>query len=620
MFVIGTAGHVDHGKSTLIQALTGIDPDRLREEKERGMTINLGFAWLSLPSGREVSIVDVPGHERFIKNMLAGVGGIDLALLVVAANEAVMPQTREHLAILDLLQVKQGLVAITKSDLVDKDWQELVAAEVEETLKGTSLEGAPIQAVSAHTGQGLPDLLSTIDALLEVTDAPKDLGRPRLPVDRSFVISGFGSVATGTLTDGTLSVGQEVELILAQKRARIRGLQTHRKSEETAQPGTRTAVNLSGISHEEVIRGEVVTIPGWLKPTTVMDVRLRLIAGLPRPLKHSTTVSVHIGTSEALSRVLLLDRDQLQPGETGWAQLRLQQPIAAVKDDFFVIRSSETTLGGGNIVDPNARRHRRKDSATLKRLAILQEGTSEQALLEALESLGHSTLESLARRANVSIDQALAQIQALVQQDQVLTLGTSTVSGNTVLLPRSRWAKITEQVRDTIASYHRQFPLRRGIPREEVRSRLGLEDNASSLVLSEMVKNGLIAEEDAWVRLPEYRITISQAQRQQLDQYLHQLESVPYSPPTEEPLETDLLNVLVEEGKVVKVSESVVFTTQAYREMVKKITGHLEVEGKITIAQVRDLLDTSRKYALALMEHLDQRRITRRVGDERVLR
>ena len=620
MFVIGTAGHVDHGKSTLIEALTGVDPDRLQEEKERGMTIDLGFAWLRLPSGREVSIVDVPGHERFIKNMLAGVGGIDLALLVVAADEAVMPQTREHLAILDLLQVKQGLVAVTKSDLVDKDWQELVAAEVEDTLKGTSLEGAPIKVVSAHTGQGLPELLSTVDSLLETTDAPKDLGRPRLPVDRSFVISGFGAVATGTLTDGTLSVGQEVELVLAQKRARIRGLQTHRKSEETAQPGTRTAVNLSGISHEEIKRGEVVTIPGWLKPTKVMDVRLRLIAGLPRPLKHSTTVSVHIGTSETLSRVLLLDRDQMEPGETGWAQFRLQQPIAAVKDDYFVIRSSETTLGGGNIVDPSARRHRRKDNATLKRLAVLQEGTSEQVLLEALESLGHSTLESLARRANVSLDQAFTQIQTLAKQGQVLTLGTSPVSGNTVLIPRSLWTKMTEKVRDAIARYHRQFPLRQGVPREEVRSRLGLEDNASALVLSEMVKDGLITEEDAWVQLPDHRVTVSQAQRQQLDQYLNQLESVPHSPPTEDPLETDLLNVLVEEGKVVKVSDSVVFTTQAYREMVDIITGHLQVEGKITVAQVRDLLDTSRKYALALMEHLDQQRITRRVGDERVLR
>ena len=291
-----------------------------------------------------------------------------------------------------------------------------------------------------------------------------------------------------------------------------------------------------------------------------------------------------------------------------------------MRDDFFVIRSSETTLGGGNVVDPNARRHRRKDSATLTRLAVLLEGTGEQVVLEALEALGNSTLESLARRANVSMDEALDQIHTLVQQGEVLTLGASPITGSTILLPQSKWAKLIEQVRDTIAKYHHQFPLRLGIPREEVRSRLGLEDTTSSLVLSEMVKNGIIAEEDAWLRLPEHQVTVSQAQRQQIDQYLHNLESVPYSPPTEAPLETDLLNVLVEEGQVVKVSDSVVFTTHAYREMVKIITGHLEAEGKITVAQVRDLLDTSRKYALALMEHLDQQRITRRVGDERVLR
>ena len=620
MFVIGTAGHVDHGKSTLVQALTGIDPDRLREEKERGMTIDLGFAWLSLPSGREVSIVDVPGHERFIKNMLAGVGGIDLALLVVAADEAVMPQTLEHLAILDILQIKRGLVAVTKSDLVDKDWLDLVAAEVEETLKGTTLEGAPIIAVSAYTGQGLPELLSTIDSLLEVTEARRDMGRPRLPVDRSFVITGFGTVVTGTLTDGTFTVGQEVELVLARKRARIRGLQTHRKSEDTALPGTRTAINLSGVSHDEVSRGDVLTNPGWLKPAIALDVYLRLIANAPRPLKHNATISVHTGTTETLGRVRLLDRDQLLPGESGWGQLRVQRPVAVIKGDFFVIRSSETTLGGGNVVDPYAKRHRRLHLATLEHLAVLQEGTGDEVLLEALNTQEPLNMGTLARRANISLSEARTRLQTLIDNGQAVALGNGSLNDGTPLLSASLWEEVRERGRKALETYHRQFPMRRGAPREEVRNRLGLEGHASPLSLQRLIREGIMAEDDAWLRLPEHEVALSQQQRQQLDDYVQVLQSEPYSPPTAEPPGQDLLNLLVDEGKVVKVRDSVVFTAEAYQRMVDGIIQHLKDEGKITVAQVRDIFNTSRKYALALMEHLDQRRITRRVGDERVLR
>lgn len=283
MYVVGTAGHVDHGKSTLIKALTGIDPDRLPQEKERGMTIELGFAWLTLPSGQEVSIVDVPGHERFVRNMLAGVGGIDLALLVIAADEGVMPQTREHLAILDLLQIKRSMVVITKADLVDEELLELVSIETEEVLQGTVLEGAPMIPVSAYTGQGLDDLLQKMDDILSSTPTRQDLGRPRLAVDRSFTVAGFGTVVTGTLLDGTFSVGQEVEMVPSGRRCRIRGLQSHRQKVEVADPGRRLAVNLSGISHDEVQRGEIVTNPRWLNPTTMIDAKVKLIGSATSP-------------------------------------------------------------------------------------------------------------------------------------------------------------------------------------------------------------------------------------------------------------------------------------------------------------------------------------------------
>ena len=619
MFVIGTAGHVDHGKSVLVEALTGIDPDRLEEEKRRGMTIDLGFAWMTLPSGREVSLVDVPGHERFIKNMLAGVGGIDLALLVIAADESVMPQTREHLAILDLLQVSRGLIAITKKDLVDDDWLELVEAEAEELLKGTALEGAGIFPVSAFTGDGMPELIAAIDSLLEQTPPRRDIGRPRLPIDRSFVISGFGTVVTGTLMEGTLSVGQEVELVLAGKGSRIRGLQTHRKSEETVQPGTRTAANLAGVSHEEAWRGDVLTIPRWLKAARTIDVQLRLVASLLRPLKHNTTVTLHTGTSETFCRVLLLDRDQLHPGDTGWAQLRLEQPVPVVKGDYFIIRSSETTLGGGNVVGAQARRHRRSDASTIERLEMLQEGSSGEALLAALEAHGPLDIKTLAQQVNLSLEETRNWAASLAEEGNILSLNPKH-GGTSILVSFSLWSRTKGKVEAFLAEYHAQYPLRRGAPREEVRNRLISLPQTSQLLLEKLVQEGTVVEDDSLFKLPQHQPSISDAQRRELDEYVALLESDPFSPPNANLPRPDLLNILVEEGKVVKVSDTVVFTSNAYQDMVDRVVKHLESEGKITVAQVRDLFNTSRKYALALMEHLDQRRITRRTGDERVLR
>ena len=385
LYVIGTAGHVDHGKSTLVQALTGIDPDRLREEKERGMTIDLGFAWLRLPSGNEVSIVDVPGHERFVNNMLAGVGGIDLALLVVAADESVMPQTREHLAILDLLKVERGLVAVTKSDLVDDDWYELVETDVEDVLEDTALEGSAILPVSAVTGEGLPELLAAVDEMLRDSPPKRDLERPRLPIDRSFTIAGFGTVVTGTLIDGSLDAGEGVELVLSRRETRIRGLQTHRSKVDRAMPGTRVAANLSGIPHEDISRGEVLTRPGWLRPTGAMDVRLKIIPDAPHPVRHNMFVTVHTGSSEAIARVRLLETHSATQGETTWAQLKLSTPLAVIKGDSFVIRSNRTTLGGGDVVDPHARRHRRMFAPLLDRLSVMESGSDRDVILKTIE-------------------------------------------------------------------------------------------------------------------------------------------------------------------------------------------------------------------------------------------
>ncbi|TEU01960.1 MAG: selenocysteine-specific translation elongation factor, partial [Dehalococcoidia bacterium] len=467
MYVIGTAGHIDHGKSALIEALTGIDPDRLREEKERGLTIDLGFAWLTLPNGDEVSIVDVPGHERFIKNMLAGVGGIDLALRVIAADEGVMPQTREHLAIIDLLGIQHGVVAVTKADLVEPEFAELVAADAEETLRGTTLENAPLLLCSAVTRQGLDDLVAALQSELAKTPAKRDIDRPRLPIDRAFTIAGFGTVVTGTLLDGSLREGQEVEVLPPGLRSRIRGLQTHRQKVETAPLGRRTAVNLAGLSVEELERGMVVTTPGWLRPTTAVDVRLRAVRYLRRPLRHSMTVTFHTGSVEVEGRLLLLDREELPPEESAWAQLRLARPVAAVKGDGFVIRDPNDTLGGGRIVGTQAPRHRRFHPPTIDRLETMDSGSPREAVLIAVAAAEPMPLRDLRRSLDLAADEVRATVESALAAGDLLALDSGPPTEGTLLFSAQGFATLSERMKAALADYHRQFPLRRGMPRKE---------------------------------------------------------------------------------------------------------------------------------------------------------
>ena len=620
MYVIGTAGHVDHGKSTLVEALTGIDPDRLREEKERGMTIDLGFAWLQLPSGNEVSIVDVPGHERFVNNMLAGVGGIDLALLVVAADESVMPQTREHLAILDLLRVERGLVAISKSDLVDEDWLELVMADVEDTLEGTALEGASIYSVSAMTGEGLPELISAIDGMLDDTPPKRDVGRPRLPIDRAFTISGFGTVVTGTLIDGKIQTGQEVELVVAGKSTRIRGLQTHKKGQTEAQPGTRVAANIINVSQDEVARGEVLTTEGWLRPTDAMDVRLRVIPDAPHPLRHNMYITVHTGSSEVVGRLRLLEQDVLEPGETGWAQIKLDAPLAVLKGDYYVIRSNRTTLGGGNIVETHARRHRRRHAPTIERLEAMELGSTQDILLTSIATEEPSDFLTLVNRTNMDADTVKSELEDMASEELVVQLGGEPIGRSSFLFTAGGWNGVVERTQQSLEAYYRQFPLRRGAPKEQLRSRLGMTAQVFNLAFSRLGEQGIVEEDGILVKLPGYEPTLNDAQGKEVEQYLRLLDSDPFSPPTDAPLDGEVLNLLDEQGKVVRVSETVVYSSDAYEQMVEIISAHIRENGEISVANVRDVLGTSRKYALALMDYLDHRRVTRRVGDTRVLR
>ena len=532
MYVIGTAGHVDHGKSTLVKALTNIDPDRLPEEKAREMTVDLGFAWMNLPSGREVSIVDVPGHERFIKNMVAGVGAIDLAMLIVAADESVMPQTREHLAILDILQIRKGMVVITKTDLADEELVELVKAEVEDILEGTSFAGCPMIAVSAHTGAGLDELRAALDRALDETEVRRDVGRPRLPIDRCFSISGFGTVVTGTLIDGSLAVGQEVELAGSGRRGRIRGLQSHQSRVEQAQPGVRLAVNLSGLSRGDIERGQVLTPAGWLSTTQRVDARFRMVRNAPHPLRHNEGVTFHIFTSESPARVRLLDADRLTAGNEGWVQLLLSSPLPVVKGDFFVIRSAEDTLGGGQIVDPNPRRrHRRFSEELAERLTTLSEGSGEDVILSVADQWGPCGLTVLSRRTNLPAPEVLERVKRLEEDGAAVTLGDLSGDADAVVYSEQGWNILKSKIALALQAHHNQYPLRRGAPAQEIRSRLETPQPVFLRVVARLAAEGFLAEDNASLRLPNHEVSLTPQMERQAAAYLESLESEPLLAP-----------------------------------------------------------------------------------------
>ena len=405
------------------------------------------------------------------------------------------------------------------------------------------------------------------------------------------------------------------------ERGRIRGLQSHRKKVDQADPGRRLAVNLSGIARDHIQRGEMITSSGWLTPTTRLDAQLKLIRDAPRPLKHNSNITFHLFTSEASARVRLLDREELRPGETGWGQLHLRDPVPVVKGDLFVIRTSDATLGGGKVVDPYpSRRHRRFVTPVIERLIAMAEGTGEGALLNAVEHLGPCDLNTLSQRANLPVEEALSGTLELAKAGQVVLLGDVSSQTDAVVYSSTAWASVKNTILKTLEAYHRQYPLRKGIPREELRSRLGLSPLSFPWLLQNLVAEAILEEEGSWIRSPGHRANVSQAQQKRIDQYVSALESEPYSPPTGDPLDAELLGLLIEEGKVVRVNETVVFAASAYNEMVERIVAHTREHGKITVADGRDLFDTSRKYILPLLEYLDQQRITRRVGDERVLR
>lgn len=635
MYVIGTAGHVDHGKSTLVQALTGIHPDRLKEEREREMTIDLGFAWLTLPNGEDIGIVDVPGHRDFIENMLAGIGGIDAVVFVIAADEGIMPQTREHLAILDLLQIPSGVVALTKIDLIDDpDWLGLVEEDIRAVLKGTVLENVPILRVSSHSKQGIPELLQALtDRLAERPPRP-DFKRPRLPVDRVFTIAGFGTVVTGTLSDGALHTGEEVQILPAGIRGRIRGLQTHKRKEDLAVPGSRTAVNISGINIDQVKRGDVIVHPGDYIPTRRLDMHFRLLPDLSHPLEHNTEVKLFLGAAEVVARVRLLGVEQLTPGHKGWLQLELEEPIIAVRGDRFILRrpSPGETLGGGSVVDPQPqKRHKRFSEETLANFEALARGTPAEVLLQSLSTIGPSTLGEVLARSNLDTNTARMVFNELYTSGQILALetlneksDTSLYHPNLLVSSPAGWEQLSGRFSQEVDSYHRAYPLRRGIPREELKSRLQLSTRLYNVTLRKLVANGQLIDNGTRVSKPNHHIQFTQSQKRQVDALIARFEETPFAPPTVKDciseVGDEIYTAMIELELLTPVPPDVVFQTTVYNEIVNKIRKLLEKQGTITAAEVRDHFNTSRRYALAILEHLDSQGITIRIGDARRLK
>lgn len=625
MYVIGTAGHVDHGKSTLVQALTGINPDRLAEEQRREMTIDLGFAHFTLPNGQPVSIVDVPGHERFIKNMLAGVGGIDAALLIVAADEGVMPQTEEHLHILDLLEVQHGLIVVTKADLVDDEWLDLVREDVWARLEGAPLAAAEMVTVSARTGAGLDELKHALERLLTHTPT-RTLARgvPRLAIDRVFTIGGFGTIVTGTLSDGPLQLGQELEIQPTGLRSRVRGLQTHGAQTDVALPGTRVAINVANLRVDQLHRGDVVTLPGHLRPTTLLDLKLRLVPEAPHPIAQNAALDLFVGAAEVPCRVTLLDAELLRPGEQGWVQLRLQRPVAVARGDRCIVRipSPSLTIGGGRVQDAQPQRHRRFRADVIAALETLSRGAPTELLLQAL---GDQPVEwsAAVKRSGLDETTARAAFAELYENRQVMQLTPdAALTPATWLISNAAWARLCATISTILASYHAKFALRPGMPREELKSKLGLASaRAFDAVLRLADHEQVIDPGETVVRLRNWAPRLNDRQQRQVAALLAVFRATPFTPPAKaewEPLGPDLIGYLINSGQLVRVSADVLFEAAAFGKLVEWTVHILETDGEVTVALVRDHFGTSRKYAVAFLEYLDERKLTRRVDDVRV--
>jgi selenocysteine-specific elongation factor len=630
--ILGTAGHIDHGKTSLIKAVTGINTDRLKEEQVRGITIELGFASLALPSGQKLGIVDVPGHEKFVKNMVAGATGIDIVALVIAADEGIMPQTREHMEICSLLDIKFGLVVLTKVDLVDEEWLELVKDEVTAFVRGTFLENAPVIPVSSSTGQGLPDFIKSLDDISKNVPIRRNAGLFRLPVDRVFTMKGFGTVITGTLIAGKVAVGDQIMLYPSQITSKVRGVQVHGESVPTAMAGMRTAINFQGLDKTLVNRGDIVATPSTLVSSHMVDVSLNYLAGNTKKLKNRTRVRFHSGTSEIMGIVVLLDREDLTPGETALAQIRLETPVSLIRDDRYVLRSYSPvrTIGGGRIINPIPAKHKPNKKEILEYLSVLTEDDSDSIIKAQIQAAGfggctYANLRLMVNLPEKQLDQAL---QIMLSQQTIIQIDKETRT----FIHQKAFSEIQELVQACLTAYHAKYPLKPGIPKEELKTRLpGTIDSKTFLiVVQHLIKTGQIVAEEDTVRLARHKVALAADQKTLRKQILTALESAQLSPPyfkdfchdLKVPLDQakEVLALLINEGLVVKIKEDLYYHQRPLEQLKQKLVDFLITHEEISTPQFKDMTGASRKFVIPLIEFFDSTQVTIRVGDIRKLR
>jgi selenocysteine-specific elongation factor len=631
-FVLGTAGHVDHGKTALIKALTGIDTDRLKEEKERGITIELGFASLLLPSGQTLGIVDVPGHEKFIKNMVSGAAGIDLVMMVIAADEGIMPQTKEHLHICSLLGISKGIVALTKIDLVEKDWLELVQSEISEFLRGSFLEGAPIVPVSALKEKGLNNLIEALEAAINNIPEKEDSGIFRLPVDRVFTMKGFGTVVTGTLVSDRIKSGEEIQILPEEITTRIRGIQVHNQPVEEAWAGQRTAINLQGIEKSAIKRGDVLARPETIRPSQRLDVFVEFLSSNSKNLKNRTLVRLHTGTSEIIARVILLEKDEIAPGQKAFAQLVLTNKDVVVAGDRFVLRSYSpiTTIGGGQIIDPLPAKHKRLNSKIIDELNLLQNGTLPEKISVILERAGFTgiNLRGLAFRLGINAKKIREALENLFSGKKAFLLD----SDDTTVISAYFAQQLEELITKNLTAYHKKNPLQEGISKEELKASLGhfISSKLFNMSMSSLNKKETIVSDKNNVRLSGHQVQLAG----ELDSLLQAIGKIYNEAGLTPPSLTDvvskfkdqkakaqsIINLMLKEGDLIKINEELCFASEALEKLRGDYKALLIKDGQATPASFKDLTGLSRKYIIPLLEYFDMSKLTVRVADHRILR
>lgn len=628
--IIGTAGHIDHGKTTLIKALTNTDTDRLKEEKKRGISIDIGFAHIRLPNGCIAGIVDVPGHERFIKNMLAGATGMDMVMLVVAADEGVMPQTIEHLQILTLLNVEHGLVVLTKTDMVDEEILELAVMEIRDVLKGTFLEDCPILPVSSTTGAGLKELLVEMDNIANTVE-PKDFESPPvMPIDRVFSMQGFGTVVTGTLSLGQLKCDDIVEIVPAGQSSRIRGLQVHGVETETADAGQRVAVNLAGIKKEAVKRGDLISAPGFIIPTTTIDVYLVVLGTAKRSIKNTQRLRVYIGAKEVLARVSVIGMRSIEQGQFGWARLRLEEPVGALAGEPFVVRSYSpaVTIGGGLILDTNPLHKRLSNTDIVNYLRILYSGISEEILELIVSEIGKGVQTKEELRRNFGRRKEFEKkLNRCIENGKIEEI---TAGGVKYYINSVYSNKLQQTITDALSLFHENYPLKKGMGQDELRSAVQMDSILFEYVLNKLLLNKKVKRDQQYISLYDFYIKMTRRQEQVIEKIYTKLKDSGFVPTSHQELELlsgltrtdfkDLILTAVHTKDIIRVNDELYLYNENHGIIKQKLIGFVNSKGSITVAEFRDLIGISRKYALAILEHFDNIKLTKRVGDSRILR